>query len=124
MFPMIAILLLSTQPLQPCVEGIASYYTVSQSGTITASGEILKDSDYTCALPFGEFGDYYLIVSEATGRAVICKLTDRGPFVKGRVVDLSKAAMRALDKKNGLIKVKVYHLGKQTYKLGPVSIKK
>lgn len=122
MFPMLAILLLSTQPIQPCIEGIASYYTTAQTGFLTASGEHLKDHEYTCAMPFGTFGDYYLVVNEITGKSVICKLNDRGPYIKGRVIDLSYSAMKALDRRKGLIKVKVYHLGKGPYKTGPVKL--
>lgn len=120
MFSMLALLILSSQPLQPCMEGIASYYTVKTTSKITASGEILTDQDYTCAMPFGKFGDYYLIVNEKNGKAVICRLNDRGPFVKGRVVDLTYTAMKALDKKRGLVKVKIYHLGSGPFKTGPV----
>jgi len=119
---MLAILLLSTQPIQPCIEGIASYYSTSKVNIITASGERFNDREYTCAMPFGTFGDYYLIVNEATGKAVVCKLNDRGPFIKGRVIDLSHTAMRALDSRRGLIKVKVYHLGKHPVQTGPVTL--
>ncbi|MGC9055185.1 MAG: septal ring lytic transglycosylase RlpA family protein, partial [Candidatus Hydrogenedens sp.] len=115
MFPMLAILLLSVQPIQPCIEGIASYYTSVQTGFLTASGESLKDHEYTCAMPFGTFGDYYLVVNEIRGKSVICRLNDRGPYIKGRVIDLSYSAMKALDRRKGLIKVKVYHLGKGPY---------
>ncbi|MCX8064808.1 MAG: septal ring lytic transglycosylase RlpA family protein [Candidatus Hydrogenedentes bacterium] len=121
MFSMLALLILSSQPLQPCIEGIASYYTVKTTSKITASGETLIDHGYTCAMPFGKFGDYYLIVNEANGKAVICRLNDRGPFVKGRVVDLTFTAMRALDKKKGLIRVKIYHLGSGPFKTGPIN---
>ncbi len=122
MFPMLAILLLSTQPIQPCIEGIASYYTTAKTGFLTASGERLKDHEFTCAMPFGTFGDYYLVVNEKNGKAIICKLNDRGPFVKGRVIDLSLSAMKALEPRKGLIRVKVYHLGKGPFKTGPVKI--
>ncbi len=122
MFPILALLILSSQPLQPCIEGIASYYMVKSAGTVTASGETLRDHEYTCAMPFGKFGDYYLIVNESNGKAVICRLNDRGPYVKGRVVDLSYIAMKALERRRGLIKVKIYHLGSGPYKTGPVSI--
>lgn len=112
MFQVIALVLLSQQPLHPVVEGFASYYTTTSSGTITASGESLRDDRFTCAMPDGVFGDYYLIVAE-NGKSVVCRLNDRGPYVKGRVIDLSKAAMRQLDHRKGLLRVKVYRLGSQ-----------
>lgn len=105
-----AFVLLSHQPLQPATEGVASFYTASSSSTMTASGERFEDDAFTCAMRQGEFGDYYLVVAE-NGRSVVCRLNDRGPYVKGRVIDLSKAAMRALHPRAGLVRVKVYHLG-------------
>lgn len=110
MFELIALMILSQQPLQPVSQGTASYYTVASSSALTASGETLRDEVPTCALPEGEFGDYYLFLAE-NGKSVVCQLNDRGPYIKGRVADLSLAAIRALDDKAGLVEVQVYHLG-------------
>ena len=110
MFELIALTLLSQQPMQPVTEGIASYYTVHSSGAVTASGERMRDGALTCAMLDGEFGEYYLVVAE-NGRSVICRLNDRGPYIKGRVIDLSRAAMRELHHEAGLLHVKVYRLG-------------
>jgi rare lipoprotein A len=110
MFEIIALMLLSQQPLQPCLEGVASYYTVGSSSHVTASGERFRDDMLTCAMRDGEFGGYYLIAAD-NGKSVICRLNDRGPYVKGRVIDLSKAAMRALDANAGMVKVRVFPLG-------------
>lgn len=110
MFTVIAFVLLSQQPMQPVAEGLASYYTTASSGRITASGERLCDNTMTCAMRNGQFGDYYLVVAE-NGKSVVCRLNDRGPFVKNRVIDLSKSAMRQLHPKAGLLSVKVYRLG-------------
>ena len=111
MFEIIALILLTHQPLQPLVEGQASYYTVASSSRVTASGERMKDDQFTCAMLEGEFGDYFLVVGE-NGKSVVCKLNDRGPYVKGRVIDLSEVAMRQLAGRAGLIEVKVFRLGK------------
>lgn len=111
MIELAALILLSQQPLQPITEGIASYYTAASSSYVTASGERMVDGEYTCAMRDGEFGTYYLVVAE-NGRSVVCRLNDRGPYVKGRVVDLSRAAMRKLVGRNGMTQVKVYRLGK------------
>jgi peptidoglycan lytic transglycosylase len=73
--------------------GVASYYG-SESGSKTASGERFNQNAMTCAhrsLPFGT----KLRVS-AGGRSVVVTVNDRGPFVRGRVLDLSKGAARAL----------------------------
>lgn len=110
MLEIIAFVLLSHQPLPPMAEGVASYYTVESAGTRTASGERMDDDELTCAMLQGEFGEYVLVVAE-NGRSVVCRLNDRGPFTRGRVIDLSKAAMRELHPTAGLLSVKVYRLG-------------
>jgi len=110
MFEVMALVLLTQQPLQPVVEGWASYYTTRENSPITASGEPMIDSAFTCAMRKGNFGDYFLVVAD-NGRSVVCRLNDRGPHVKGRVVDLSRAAMRALSSHRDLVRVKVYRLG-------------
>ena len=110
MFVFVALIMVSQQPLVPETEGIASYYTVESSSTLTASGEAMRDDLKTCAMLSGNFGDYYLVVSEF-GKSVVCRLNDRGPFVEDRVIDLSEAAMRELNLEAGLVQVKVYRLG-------------
>lgn len=110
MLEIVAFVLLTLQPIEPVAEGLASYYTRQSSSDLTASGELLCDLSFTCAMPNGQFGNYYLVVAE-NGRSVVCRLNDRGPFVEGRVIDLSKAAMRELHPRDGLIPVRVYALG-------------
>lgn len=111
MLQIVALVLLSQQTLQPVAEGVASYYTVASSSRVTASGDRLNDGLYTCAMREGEFGDLFLVVAD-NGKSVLCRLNDRGPFKKGRVIDLSKAAMRQLGATaQGTLKVKVYKVG-------------
>jgi len=74
--------------------GVASWYGNEFHGRSTASGEIFNENDFTCAsrtLPFGT----YLKVSYR-GRHIVVRVNDRGPYVNGRILDLSKAAARAL----------------------------
>lgn len=108
MIPLLALLVFSQQPAAHAMEGLASYYTVGSSGTMTASGEVLRDSDLTCAMRDGEFGSYYRVTAQ-NGLSVVCRLNDRGPFVKKRLIDLSEAAMHKLDPgcRKGVIKVRV-----------------
>lgn len=112
MLEVLVLMLITQHALTPLAYGQASYYTIESSGSVTASGERLDDSTYTCAMPAGEFGDYVLVVAD-NGNKVVCRLNDRGPFVKGRIIDLSEAAMRRLHPKAGLVKVTVYSLGKE-----------
>jgi rare lipoprotein A len=111
MFEIVALVLLSKQPLMPVAEGVASYYTVASSSDLTASGEAFRDDQYTCAMLEGEFGTYYLVVAE-NGNSVVVRLNDRGPYVDERIIDLSKAAIRRLHPTSGLVRVKIYPLGK------------
>lgn len=106
MVAFVAVMLFSQQPVAPVMEGVASYYTVASSSRTTASGETMRDDAYTCAMREGEFGTYYRITAE-NGESVICRLNDRGPYVKGRVIDLSEAAIRDLHPTAGLLKVTV-----------------
>ena len=107
----IAVLMVFSQhALQPVEVGVASYYTVSSSGSVTASGERMRDDAFTAAMLDGEFGHYYLVQAE-NGNSVVVRLNDRGPYADGRVIDLSKAAMRELSPTAGLLNVEIYHLG-------------
>jgi rare lipoprotein A len=108
MFELVALLLITQQPVQPAMQGPASYYTVASSSNLTASGERFRDDLLTCAMLEGEFGDHFLVVAE-NGRSVVVRLNDRGPYHRDRVIDLSKAAMRRLGAVNdGVIDVSIF----------------
>ena len=72
-------------------KGIASHYSTrdkNQNGSRTASGRPLRDRELTAAhrsLPFGS----RVRVIGSNGRSVVVTITDRGPFVRGRIIDLS-----------------------------------
>jgi rare lipoprotein A len=110
MFELLALLVLTQQPVGPTVQGVASYYTVESSSLVTASGETMRDDAFTCAMLEGEFGMYYQVVAD-NGNSVVVRLNDRGPFVDGRVIDLTEAAIRKLHPTHGLIEVEIYPLG-------------
>lgn len=77
--------------------GIASVYTVrSNGGTRTASGRPFRDDALTAAHRRLPFGTRVRVISQRTGRSVIVTITDRGPFIRGRVIDLSMAAARVI----------------------------
>ena len=72
--------------------GIASVY----SGQHTASGETMNSGDMTAAHRTLPFGTKVTVVNHNNGRSAVVRINDRGPFVRGRVIDLSPAAGRAL----------------------------
>ena len=73
--------------------GVASFYT---EGTKTASGEKFNTLDMTAAHPTLPFGTKLRVTDVASGRSVTVRVNDRGPYVQGRVVDVSYSAADAL----------------------------
>jgi rare lipoprotein A len=74
-------------------EGIASFYT---EGTKTASGEKFDTHDLTAAHPTLPFGTKLRVTNVTSGQSVTVRVNDRGPYVQGRVVDVSHSAADAL----------------------------
>ena len=74
-------------------EGIASFYT---EGTKTASGEQFDTHDLTAAHPTLPFGTKLRVTNVTSGQSVTVRVNDRGPYVRGRVVDVSHSAADAL----------------------------
>jgi rare lipoprotein A len=81
--------------------GIASVYS---EGSATASGERLNPGAMTAAHRTLPFGTQVTVVNQSNGRSVVVRINDRGPFVRGRVIDLTPAAARAIGV-NGLAPV-------------------
>jgi rare lipoprotein A len=86
-------------------QGLASFYT---EGTETASGEKFDTHELTAAHPTLPFGTRLRVTNVATGRSVTVRVNDRGPYVPGRVVDVSYSAAEALGMVGqGVAKVKL-----------------
>lgn len=77
-------------------QGIASYYSDSLQGATTASGEPFDQQALTAAHPTLPLGTTVLVTRPDTGQEVEVLINDRGPYVQGRVIDLSKRAARKL----------------------------
>jgi rare lipoprotein A len=73
-------------------QGVASFY----SDTETASGERFDSNELTAAHPSLPFGTRLRVTDVSSGRSVTVKVNDRGPYVRGRVVDISPSAAEAL----------------------------
>jgi rare lipoprotein A len=85
--------------------GVASFYT---EGTKTASGEKFNTLDMTAAHPTLPFGTKLRVTNVASGQSVTVRVNDRGPYVQGRVVDVSYSAADALGMVGkGVAKVKL-----------------
>lgn len=88
--------------------GLASYYADRYHGRTTASGETFDTHALTAAHRTLRFGTLVKVTQLDNNRSVIVRINDRGPFVEGRVIDLSRAAAEELQiTRAGLAKVKV-----------------
>ncbi len=76
--------------------GFASYYSDKLNGHATASGETFNNSKLTAAHKKLSFGTMVKVTNTANGKSVIVRVNDRGPFVTGRIIDLSKAAASSI----------------------------
>ncbi|HEX6903599.1 MAG TPA: septal ring lytic transglycosylase RlpA family protein [Thermoanaerobaculia bacterium] len=78
----------------PIERGIASWYGPRFHGRLTANGERYNMNDLTAAHPSLPFGTKVGVRNTRTGREVVVRINDRGPFSKNRIIDLSYAAAR------------------------------
>ncbi len=78
------------------VVGRASFYADGLRGRETASGEPYDPEELTAAHRTLPFGTRVRVVRRPSGRAVVVRINDRGPFVPERIIDLSRAAADAL----------------------------
>ena len=84
--------------------GLASYY----GGGHTASGEVTGPRGFTAAHRTLAFGTNVLVTNVRNGKTVVVRITDRGPFGRGRIIDVSRAAALELDMiESGTTKVTV-----------------
>lgn len=76
--------------------GSASYYAARFQGRRTASGEMFDNRAMTAAHRTLPFGTLVRVTNPATGASVVVRITDRGPFTRGRMIDVSRAAAEEL----------------------------
>lgn len=76
--------------------GKASFYSKKSTGRKTANGERLHHDSLTCAHKTYPFGTLLKVTNPENGVHVIVRVTDRGPYVKGRIIDLSVRAAKEL----------------------------
>lgn len=80
--------------------GIASVYRPSDpdgGGPLAANGEHIDTEALTAAHKSLPFGTLVLLTNKRNGRNTVVRINDRGPFVKGRIIDLTPAGARAID---------------------------
>lgn len=90
----------------PEASGKASYYWQGQR---TANGERFNPDGVSCAHRTAPFNTILTVTNLSNGKSVRCRVNDRGPFIKGRVVDLSRGAARAIGMiSSGVVPVSVH----------------
>ena len=77
-------------------KGKASYYSKKATGARTSSGERLHHDSLTCAHRTHPFGTMLKVTNPKNGKSAVVKVTDRGPFGRGRIIDLSWRAAKEL----------------------------
>ena len=88
--------------------GLASFYADRHQNQKTASGERYSHNLRTAAHKKLPFGSQVRVTNVQTGKSVMVRINDRGPFVRGRIIDLSKSAFSEIGSTSaGLLRVKI-----------------
>lgn len=90
-------------------KGIASIYGGKSAGGITASGEVFDGRKYTAAHKTLPIPSYVLVTNPKNKKQIVVLINDRGPFIKGRIIDLSIAAAKGLgfNHEEGIVNVSI-----------------
>lgn len=98
--------------------GIASWYGPDFHGQLTANGEVFDQEALTAAHPTLAMPSLARVINLENGRSVVVRINDRGPFVRGRVIDVSRQTARLLGfEAKGTAKVRVAVLGAESRQL-------
>jgi len=93
-------------------KGYASWYGLSDSLMQTANGKTYNSDEIFAASKTLPFGSKILVKNLYNGKELFVKIVDRGPYVKGRILDLSRGAAKELGMINaGVVPIKIYTLG-------------
>ena len=79
------------------LSGVASWYGPGFHGRTTANGERYNMHDMTAAHKSLKFGTKVKVTNQTNGKSVVVRINDRGPYIGGRIIDLSKSAAQAID---------------------------
>ena len=86
----------AAEDAKPLQKGAASWYSPGFHGKRTANGERFDTHALTAAHKTLPFGTQVRVTNERTGKSVVVRINDRGPYAHARVIDLSKAAAEAV----------------------------
>ena len=95
-------------PPTPVQYGIASWYRAQGRVHLTANGELFREDGFTAAHRTLPFGTRVKVTNLSNGRSVVVRINDRGPTIRSRLIDLSKAAAERLGfTQRGLASVRI-----------------
>ena len=77
-------------------DGVASYYHDSLNGNLTANGEVYRSHRRSCAHKTLPFGTVLIVTNNENDKSVVVRVNDRGPFIEGRDIDLSRRAAESI----------------------------
>jgi rare lipoprotein A len=97
LIPVIFLLAAAALSADPELDGVASWYGGKFHGRLTSSGEVFDTNDMTAAHRTLPFGTLVKVTNLENGMSATVKINDRGPFVDGRIIDLSRAAADQLN---------------------------
>lgn len=101
------------RPVLSELKGMASWYGYADNGSQSASGERFNENALTAAHRTLPFGTQVRVTNMNNGRSVVVRINDRGPFIRGRLIDVSAGAARVLGMmSSGVAPVRVEILGK------------
>jgi len=92
LLPLIMLVASAVLWADPEMEGLASWYGGKFHGRLTSSGEVFDTNSMTAAHKVLPFGTFVKVTNKDNGLSAVVKINDRGPFVEGRIIDLSRAA--------------------------------
>ena len=93
----LALIVAAVPPAFTLEEGLASWYGGKFQGRLTSSGEVFDTNLLTAAHKTLPFGTMVRVTNLANGLSAVVRINDRGPFVEGRIIDLSRAAAEQID---------------------------
>lgn len=77
--------------------GEASYYASKFEGRLTANGEVFSNDSLTAAHRSLPFGTYVKVTNLSNEKTIVVRINDRGPFIEGRIIDVTQKVARELD---------------------------
>lgn len=105
----------------PVIKGKASFYADWFDGRLTSNGEFFSQEEYTAAHRTLPFDTWVQVTNLDNKKSIYLRINDRGPYVKGRIIDMSKAGAKAIGNLNkGVFNVEIRVVTKRELMIFPI----